>query len=81
MRGSTIGFAVIFALGLGLPAPASVFAQDIEQEVAQCRKACFRTTCNPPYQSCLADRTKTRSQCVVARKSCERRCITFECAT
>lgn len=81
MKTPMISFALALALALGLGGPGPAAAQDIEQEVAQCRKACFRTTCNPPYQSCLADRTKTRSQCVVARKSCERRCITFECAT
>lgn len=65
--------ALAFATAL-LPSLA-IADDDIEQEVAQCRKACFQR-CAKEQKSC-----GSAQSCQQARKACNDRCINVECMT
>ncbi len=67
--------AALFALA------GPVLATEVEEEVAQCRKECFRNTCAPAFRTCTSDPGKNRTVCERTRKSCEDKCIKVECAT
>ncbi len=65
--------AIAFAAAL-LPSLA-IADDDIEQEVAQCRKACFQR-CAKEQKAC-----GEAQPCQQARKACNDRCVKVECTT
>lgn len=56
-------------------------ANEVEDDVAQCRKTCFREQCGPAARQCRSNPRNTESQCASARQACEKKCIQSECAT
>lgn len=66
---------------LGLVGTGVGRANEVEDDVAQCRKTCFRAQCGPAARQCRSDRRNTEAQCVSARQACEKKCIQTECAT